>query len=142
MELVNVILRWLHIASAVVLVGGFILIALAVEPELRGKPEGDALSEAIRRRYKRIAHTAIGLLLITGFYNYLELAIPKARAAGIASEYNGVMGIKILMGLAVIGISVGLLSPLRLPHESRGRWLMVNAILGMAVLAAGACLRR
>src|SRR5439155_242942 len=142
MELVNVILRWLHIASAVVLLGGFLLIALAVEPALRGKPEWEALSEAIRRRYKRISHTAIGLLLITGFYNYLELAVPKARAAGIAAEYNGVMGIKILLALAVIGISIALLSPLRLSQESRGRWLMVNAVLGLAVLAAGAFLRR
>src|SRR5438105_843763 len=101
MDLVNIISRWLHVASAVVLVGGFLLIALAVEPALRGRPDGETLAADIRQRFKRMAHTAAGLLLITGFYNYLALAIPRARDAGIAGPYNGVMGAKMLMGLAV-----------------------------------------
>ena len=142
MDLVNIISRWLHVASAVVLVGGFLLIALAVEPALRGRPDGETLAADIRQRFKRVAHTAAGLLLITGFYNYLALAIPRARDAGIAGPYNGVMGAKMLMGLAVIGISITLLAPVRLSQQSRNRWLLANVILGLAVLAAGAFLRR
>jgi uncharacterized membrane protein len=142
MEIVNLISRWLHITSAVALLGGFFLFTLAVEPALRGKPEEDALAGDIRRRFKRAAHTAISLLLITGFYNYLGVAASKARAAGIAAEYNGVMGMKILLGLTVIGISIWLLAPVRLSAESRSRWLLANVAAGLAVLAAGAFLRR
>src|SRR5205814_8481247 len=142
MDFVNLISRWLHVASAVTLLGGFFLFPLAVEPALRGKPDGDALAADIRQRFKRLAHTAIGLLLITGFYNYLAVAAPKARTAGIAAEYNGVMGMKILLGLTVIGISIVLLAPIRLMPENRTRWLTANVVVGLAVLAAGAFLRR
>jgi uncharacterized membrane protein len=139
-ELINVISRWLHIASAVILVGGFFFIAVAVEPALRGAADG--LAEAIRRRYKRVAHTAAGLLLITGFYNYLALAAPKAHSLGIGAEYNAVMGMKILLAVCVIGISIVLLAPVRLSDATRARWLLANVALGLAVLAAGAFLRR
>ena len=142
MDAINILSRWLHVASAVVLVGGFCLLALAVEPALRGKPDGEALAAEMRQRFKRLAHTATGLLLITGFYNYLALAIPKGRAAGIAGPYNGVMGAKMLLGLAVIGISITLLAPVRLTPEHRNRWLAANVVLGLAVVAAGAVLRR
>ena len=142
MDVVNLVSRWLHVTSAVVLLGGFFFFLLAVEPALRGKPEGDSLAGDIRHRFKRVAHTAIGLLLTTGFYNYLGVAASKARTAGIAAEYHGVMGMKILLGLAVIGISILLLSPVRLSTVSRSRWLLANVAAGLAVLAAGAFLRR
>src|SRR5262245_22371772 len=100
MPWVNLISRWLHVTAAVVGLGGIFFLLLVMLPALRGVPDPGPVAEAVRKQFKVIAHTAIGLLLLTGFYNYLIVAAPKVEAAGIGKQYHPVIGTKILLALA------------------------------------------
>jgi putative copper export protein len=143
----NVLMRWLHVGAAVVGVGGTLMMRLVVLPALERLPNGGEVLQAIRPAFKRLIHSAIGLLLLTGFYNYIAVAIPKVRAFREAvpnpmAGYHAVMGGKILLSLVLFGIALALLAPVPSFHENRKSWLSVNVVLGLAILALGAYLRR
>src|SRR5690349_21581554 len=107
----NVVMRWLHVAAAVAGVGGTLVMRLVLLPVLDRLPNGAEVLGAIRRPFKALIHGAIGMLLVTGFYNYVVVAIPKVRAykdAALQSgapdplaPYNGVMGAKILLSFVL-----------------------------------------
>jgi hypothetical protein len=143
----NAFMRWLHVASAVVGVGTTVAMRFAVLPALQQLPNAGEVLDAIRRPVKRLIHGAIGVLLLTGLYNYLFVAIPavrRAREAGIAAlePYHALMGVKILLSLALFTIAILLLAPVPSFHENRRTWLSVNVVLGLVILALAAYLRR
>ena len=143
----TVLLRWLHVAAAVAGVGGTILMRFAVLPALAGRPDGAEILAAIRAPFKKIFHTVMGLLLLTGFYNYLAVAAPRAkelREGGnqALAAYHPVMGTKILLSLVLFGIGIALLKPVPSVHENRKTWLSVNVVLGLLILLLAAFLRR
>ena len=147
---VNVLMRWLHVASAVVGVGATLMMRFAVLPALERLPNGGEILDALRPGVKRLIHGALGLLFVTGFYNFIMVAVPRARevrdAAGPAAErlvaYHPVMGMKILLSLVLFGIAVALLQPVPSFHAKRKTWLTVNSILGLVILLLAAFLRR
>lgn len=143
----NVLMRWVHVAAAVMGVGGTILMRFAVLPALETLPNGSEVLTAIRPMYKRLIHTAIGLLLLTGFYNYIYVSIPKVREFKDASPnplalYHPVMGMKILLSLALFAIAIAVLAPVPSFHENRKTWLSVNVLLGLVIMLLAAYLRR
>jgi putative copper export protein len=143
----NVLMRWLHVASAVVGVGATVMMRFVLLPALQRLPNGGEVLDAVRPAFKRVIHSALGLLLLTGFYNYLVVAIPKVhklRAEGHEqlAAYNPVMGAKILLALALFGIAIMLLAPTSPLQENRKTWLSVNVVLGMVILLLAAFLRR
>jgi putative copper export protein len=142
MDWLYLISRWLHITAAVAGLGGIFFLVLVLVPALRQVPEAGPVADAARHRFKRVAHTAIGLLLLTGIYNYLVVAAPKIQAAGIGKSYHPVIGAKILLALVFFTISLLLLKPVPAMHAQRARWLGVNAVLGLIILLLGAYLRR
>jgi hypothetical protein len=143
------VMRWLHVVAAVVAVGSTILMRFAVLPALANLPNGEQVLDAIRAPYKKIIHSAIGLLLLTGLYNYIIVAIPKVRAlralpqyeAAIAN-YHSIMGGKIILSLALFAIATMLLAPVPSMHAQRKKWLTVNTVLGLLILLLAAYLRR
>src|SRR5438876_3480500 len=70
---VNVLSRWLHVLSAVILVGGIVFVGLALMPAMAGQEASvrQAVMGPVVRRFKILVHSAIGLLLLTGFYNFM-----------------------------------------------------------------------
>jgi uncharacterized membrane protein len=146
---VNVLMRWLHVAAAVVGVGGTVMMRFVLLPILYRLPNGPEVLQAVRPTFKRLIHSAIGLLLLTGLYNYGMVSIPKIRglketdpSALVVSAYHPVMGIKILLSLALFAIAFMLLKPVPSIHENRKTWLSVNVVLGMLILLLAAFLRR
>lgn len=139
--LLNVAMRWLHIAAAVAGLGGAMMMRLVVVPALDRTPEGAAVLDTMRPGFKRLMHSAIGVLLLTGIYNYVVVAVPRVRESGLAG-YHGVMGVKILLSLALFGIALGLLAPIPAMHARRKAWLTANVVLGLCILLLGAYLRR
>lgn len=143
----NVLMRWLHVAAAVAGVGGTLAMRFVVLPVLSTLPDGDAVLGALRPPFKRLIHAALGLLLLTGFYNYLVVSIPRVRAAREAGNaalalYHPLMGGKILLSLALFTIAILLLAPVPSFHAQRKTWLSVNVVLGLLILLLGAVLRR
>jgi uncharacterized membrane protein len=143
----NVLVRWVHVTSAVVAVGGLVVARLIFWPAMQAAGEGASGSrEAADRRLGLLIHTAIGLLLLSGAYN-LYLVLPRANAAtmgGLARLYHSVLGVKILLALVVFGFVGALVSPSPRPERraARARWVSIAIALALAVLLCSATLRR
>src|SRR5690606_31355651 len=101
LTILDVLSRWVHVGTAVVLVGGSVFMRYVLMPAA-GTSLGDAEHEALRAqlitRWKKYVMVGIALLLISGFYNYVKVAIPQHKGDGL---YHGLMGTKILIALAV-----------------------------------------
>ena len=143
----NIVMRWLHVAAAVAGVGGTLMMRFVILPALSNLPNGGEVLDRIRPLFKKLVHSAMGILLLTGFYNYLVVAAPKVKnmtEEGIAlfSAYHPVMGVKIILSLVLFTIAIMLLMPVPSMHEKRKTWLTVNAVLGLAILLLAAFLRR
>jgi putative copper export protein len=142
----NMLVRWIHIVSATVAVGGTVIIRFAVLPALASHPNGEEVRQGIHRTFKRLIHTAIALLLATGFYNYLAVTGPQAsrlKNAGLAGfgTYHPVIGVKIILSLVMFTIALLLLKPVPGMDANRKTWLSVNVVLGLLVLALAVYLR-
>lgn len=80
MEILAIAMRWLHITSVIVLLGG-VFYARAVVGDLA-------------RGFKPVAYTEIGGILVSGLYNFLsKISIPP--------HYHVWFGIKMLLALHI-----------------------------------------
>jgi hypothetical protein len=110
-------MRWLHIVSVVILLGG-IVYARVVDGVLSA-------------RFKPLAYTAIGGILVSGLYNFLS-------KTSYPPHYHAWFGIKMLLVLHVFSIVI-VYNPER--HKDKPRLLTGVAITGALVLAISAYLR-
>jgi hypothetical protein len=144
--ILNWLMRWLHIVSAVAGIGATLMMRFAVLPALARMPNGDEVLAQIRPGFKRLIHAALGTVLLTGLYNYVVVSIPKVRelkeANPALSSYHPVMGAKILVSLALFAIAILLLQPLPSMEQNRKTWLSVNVVLGLLILLLASFLRR
>jgi hypothetical protein len=81
--IIPIAMRWLHIASVIVLIGGVFYARMAV---------GD-----MDLRFKPLAYTAIGGILVSGLYNFLSKTV-------YPPHYHMWFGIKILLVLHVFAV--------------------------------------
>lgn len=143
---VNVVARYLHVLSAVAGIGGTLMMRFVVLPALDRLPNGQEILTSIHPYFKRLIHMALGVLLLTGFYNYW-VAIQKIHAlqaagAPVPAGYHPVMGVKVLLSLVLFGISTMLLAPNSSLAQNRKSWLSVNVVLGLVIILLAAYLRR
>jgi len=80
----HIAMRWLHLASIIVLVGGIFYAWFAGEMDLR---------------FKSVAYGAIGGILISGMYNFLS-------KPSYPPHYHMWFGIKVLLALDVMAAAV------------------------------------
>jgi hypothetical protein len=118
-----ILLRWAHVISATVLLGGVIYA--------RWMSKGMSDEEA--SRFRGIAMTTIVLLTLSGLYNLLN----KPRTP---SPYHAVFGIKVLLALHVFAVAILLGKP-GAGQEKRLRWMGGIAVSGIAIALLSAYLR-
>ncbi len=151
--IVPVIFRWLHIGPVIVAIGGAFFARFIILPSLTetlSEDQRGQVHSAAIRRWKRVLHICIGLILVSGFYNvyrgivvlekpmlYHILFLPKFLAAlGIFFIASALVGkseafenmrreIKILLGfliaLAVVIILIsGVMKNLTTDTRSNG----------------------
>lgn len=145
----NVLMRWLHVTSAVTAIGGLLAMRFAVIPALTGRADGAEVYTAIQRGFKKVMHSALGLALLTGFYNYGVVAVGSLRKIkethtdlGLLGSYHAVMGLKMLLSFALFGLAMGLLKPSDALPETRKPAFTTNLVVGLIILALAAYLRR
>ena len=145
----NVLMCWLHVTSAVAAVGGLLAMRFAVVPALTGRADGAELYTTIQHGFKKLMHSALGLALLTGFYNYGVVAAGSLRKIrethtdlGLLGSYNAVMGIKMLLSFVLFGMAIALLKPSDALPEARKSAITVNLVVGLLILALAAYLRR
>ena len=137
-QYLDTILRFLHILSAIALLGGTIFFLAVMIPAVRILDDGlrTSILQAARNRFYRITHPALTILILTGFYNYVKY-MPDYK---LAPKYiHAILGVKILFALTIAAIvftqSFGLLKGCPI------RWAKLNLILGILIVALAAVAR-
>lgn len=136
---IELVLRWVHIFSAIALFGGglytrFVLLP-AVET-LGDEPRREFLA-AVRSRWSRIVMVTSGLLLISGLVNYVLL---RPTISPDAKFYHPVLGVKMMLALIVFFLAAALAGRSALAEKLRKNlrfWLSVTLLLGAVVVALG-----
>jgi hypothetical protein len=111
-SILPVAMRWLHISSVIVLLGGVFYALVAVGEMARG--------------FKPVAYGAIGGILISGVYNFLS-------KSSFPPHYHMWFGIKVLLALHVFAAV--------LLYNGKRRSLMGIVISGALIVAISGVLR-
>ena len=128
-DVLNVTMRWLHISSMTVMVGGLLFLWI-------GFSEGDGpVSARAAGAFRPLFLTASALVLISGIYNFLY----KMNHFVLTPAYHAVIGIKFLLVLHVL--AAGYLAT-RTSNPKRRRQAAGAAITGFVILALSAVLRK
>jgi uncharacterized membrane protein len=133
-EILNVASRWVHISTAIVVLGGSVFLRFVLMPAAEQLPpaEHDRLRELAMQRWRKFVTAGIALFLLSGFYNYVAVSIPKHHGDKL---YHSLMGVKILLAFGVFflaSVLVGRSARFEPVRRGRKKWLLV--LLGVAFL--------
>ncbi len=128
----GVLMRWLHILSAVTILGGFIYARYVVAPALAACPIGEAsaISNRTVNQFRPVLYTAIVTIIISGLYNYLT-------KQSYPPHYHMVIGIKFLFVLHIFATSV----LYTIPNANEGNrlrrltWLVISGVVVLLISA-------
>ncbi|SFI74829.1 hypothetical protein [Planctomicrobium piriforme] len=140
---VNVSSRVLHILGAIVLFGGAVFIRYLLMPAASTLPEDqhEQLRERIFKRWRKWLGILIGILIFTGFYNFLWVQIPLHKGDKI---YHMLMGIKILLAFWVFFMASALAGRAKafagIRHNAKF-WLTLNILCATAIVAIAGFLK-
>ncbi len=128
-------MRWIHIASVVTLIGGFIYARFVLAPALASVPvsEREPIGSNAASGFRRLSITALILALGSGIYNYAtKLSYPPG--------YHMWMGIKLLLVLHIAASAV-LYATRKSGEAKRNRTALSIAISGLVAIAIADYLR-
>jgi hypothetical protein len=130
--ILDIVFRWMHIGSAIVLLGGTICLKLVVGPVL--KDQSQQLRDAVRGRWKSFVHAAIGGLLISGIYNYVR-AVSGHKGDGL---WHAMVDTKIILALGVFFIAsvlAGRSKGTQKFRDNAAKWTTIAILLGLLIVA-------
>jgi uncharacterized membrane protein len=138
MEYLPLISRWIHILSAIALLGGALFAVVVVLPSLRVLDEGlrSSLMEVLKKRAYRITHPAILLLLATGMYNFMS-SMDVYKQVG--STAHMLIGIKLLLALGILAVLMG--QTFGVLKGCPSRWMKLNIAMGLIIVLLAGFLR-
>ncbi|HTR34788.1 MAG TPA: hypothetical protein VMH80_02725 [Bryobacteraceae bacterium] len=131
----GVCMRWIHIASVVTLIGGFIYARLVLAPALASLtgPDRDAFRKRTIAGFRPFLYTLMIFILGSGAYNYVT-------KGSYPPHYHMWMGIKLLLVLHIF--AAGTLYAARDADEAKtNRTLTGIVISGLIVIAIASYLR-
>jgi uncharacterized membrane protein len=142
-EILCIVSRWIHIGTAIVVVGGTVFLRFVLLPAAESLPpaEHDQLRAAVMGRWKKFVTIGIGLFLLSGFFNYIVVSVPKHHGD---KTYHMLMGIKILLAFIVFffaSVLVGRSPRFEPMRQARKKWLLVVLTLAAAIIAISGFLR-
>jgi len=132
-DAIYVFMRWLHISSAVTLVGGLIFgrWVMTRAADSLAKDAREAYLDRAAALFQPIVFLAMGALLISGMYNILT--IPGHRPL-----YHILLGIKLLLVMHIFSVAI----LMGRPHNPRRPRMMAGAAMsGLVVIGIAAYLR-
>ena len=140
----DLVLRWMHILSAVVLVGGTIFQWFVWSPATAGD-KADEIAAAVRSRWSKLVMAASGFLLLSGVINFI-LIVQRYEILkdGPGSLYHPVFGIKFILAFGVFFLSSALSGRSGLAARLRQKermWLTVNMALAVIVVCLAGILK-
>ncbi|MFM9964166.1 MAG: hypothetical protein ACKV2Q_23425 [Planctomycetaceae bacterium] len=131
----DVLSRFLHVAIAIVLVGGTVFMRFILMPAAKELPEAehDQLRQRLLARWKRVVHGGITVLLLSGLYNYIQQR-PLHKGDSL---YHALLGTKMLLALAVFFIAsalVGRSKTFETMRQNRAKWMGVVVLLSALIV--------
>ncbi len=102
-HLLPIIMRLIHIVSAVAAVGGLLFAMFCVKPSMRVLDDGlcDSVLEVMRKRFMRIQIIAIIGLVISGVYSWMQTEMTYKAMGGAG---NALIGVKVLLAMIMFAV--------------------------------------
>ncbi len=143
MSTLAIILRFLHIAPAVVAGGATIFARMALLPALASLPEAERarVRDLIDRRWRIVVMVCVTLLLVSGIANFVIYQAPVHKGQPL---YHALFGIKFLAAMIVFFLASALSgrsSALARIRANSRFWVGVAAALVIAIVLISAVLR-
>ena len=133
MPALNILMRFVHIFSAITLLGGVLAWRFGTIPALAplGEESRNKVDRAIAAAWRPFVFSAVAGLLISGIYNFLH-------KTGLTPAYHAVIGVKFLLALHVFAAAILACRP---HNARRARQLTGVAISGVVIVILSAVLR-
>jgi uncharacterized membrane protein len=138
----STIVQWIHLAAAVLGIGGIAFLHIILIPSARAlnPDQREILVKSVMGKFRWVSWSAILLLLVSGLYNVRQFywEVPWGSAWRLLT-------VKIVLALLVFMIALALSLPLKFLDWFRARrqmWLAIALSLGMIVILISAYLRR
>ena len=144
MELIALVVRWLHILAATVTVGRADLHSFR---GAAGVGQGRQLHQeagAIAARWRMLIYVSMAVFLATGLWNYLGVARWREFDPAIQGRYHMLLGIKLLLALGlffVLSALAGRSAKLAFIRDNAKTWFTLALSLGIMIVALSGCLR-
>lgn len=145
---IDLLLRWLHILSAITLAGGVLFWRFAWLDAAGSLSEATRVevAAAVRSRWSKLVMATSGILLVTGLANFMLIVqrFEFDKSAFPGDKYHMLFGIKFLLSLAVFMLSALLAGRTGTAEKLRRNerlWLNLNVLLAIAVVCLGGFLR-
>jgi len=140
---IALIMRWVHILSAITMLGGSIFVRFVLSPAAAGLSDDSrtTLIGGIRARWSKFLMVLIALFLVSGFYNYLMVTAPAHKGQ---PQYHMVMGIKMLLAFVVFFLASALAGRRKLAQKLQSKaavWMLITVLLGVAIVLLSGYLR-
>jgi uncharacterized membrane protein len=141
-QILELVLRWLHMFGSAGLLGGMLFMRFGLWPSLAGvgaEERGRIFGGAARKFAPWIGIFAVCVLL-SGIYNM----VGAANYEFPGKFYNPVVGVKLLLGLGVIGlfsVLCGRTASAEKLRKNASTWLDLCLILTIALVMMGGLLR-
>lgn len=137
MDLLPVVFRFLHIISAVTLVGGGLTWVFGLLPGLAGLSADSRtkVENAMAAAWRPLVLGSIIGLLVSGTWNFLTNFLHRE---GLKGAWHPMFGVKILLALHVFAAAFLATKP---GNTRRGRQLAGVAVSGVVIVILSAALR-
>jgi uncharacterized membrane protein len=140
-EILPLVMRWLHILAAITALGGVVFARLALHPTVSAELGGDAGKSflgAVRERWKKVLHVAIFVLIISGIYNVSQTFGDRPPV------YHMIFTVKFLLALVIFILAIALTGRSEATQKIRDNgltWLTVVLVLGVTVVCLSGYLK-
>ena len=138
----QVVLRWMHIFSAITVVGGTFFIRFVLMSAMQSLPEAQrkSMHEVLRPRWAKMVAGAILFLLVSGIVNF----VLTWKAFKLPPLYHMLFGMKVLLALAIFMLASLLSGKTTAAQKIRkklGFWLTLNVIMAVTLVGISGVLR-
>ena len=141
--LASLALRWMHILSAIALMGGafFMRFALLPAASTLDAAAHDQLRSEVRKRWAKWVMMTTTFLIVSGLIN---VAMNEMRFQFDGPIYRMLLAVKILLAMPVFYIAMSLVGQSPVAEKMRAnaeKWLTLNLVLATAIVAIGGGMR-
>lgn len=134
-KLLDILLRWIHVMSVIVLLGGSFFLRFVLMPAAKVLPdvEQGALQQRLGIRWKRLVTMMVALIFLTGLYNFFA----RIRSVKLEPTYHMLFGLKFLLAMIVFTIAsalVGRSKAFERVREHAGLWITINLAIAATII--------